>query len=71
MIEMIQTEWKRKYNRLEESDKKTYHKNYMRKLRENKQIYYLRTQRGMLGRYIDERQVFSERDYSYLKKLYK
>ncbi len=67
MIPLIQTEWKRWYNRLTEEEKKTYHRDYSRQARKNKQLYYLRTQRWMLWRYIDEKQVFSSEDIKYIK----
>jgi hypothetical protein len=71
MIEMIGNENRKRkqYCRLNEEDKKTYHKDYMRKYREDKMIYWMRVQRGLEGRYIDEKQLFNKNDYDYLKSL--
>lgn len=65
----MQTEWKKQYHRLTEEERKTYHRDKMRKYRKEKREYHLQVLRWVLWRYIDEKKIFNAGDYKYLNNI--
>lgn len=73
---MIQTPWKRKYTEIwyknmTIEEKRKYHREKMSKSRISKRNYYLKVQRGLLWRYIEENKVFTTYDLNYILQLNK
>ena len=69
MIPLIQTPWKKQYNRLTEEERKTYHRDKMRQIRKEKRNYYLRFMRWMPWIYVNEKLIFNENDMKYIKSI--